>query len=140
MRGSLTIQWKFLSWTHEILPWGGIPPRLGTTSIIRGFHGKRNNANLLDLTSSLIGFGDNSILTLVCVSKTIVCVFSLNLALVFHYFTHELCLKITGMKMCKWNKIDFLVKHFVSRFRCIALVEICTLMSRHLQYSIMVYV
>jgi len=27
-------KWKFLPWTHEIPPWGGIPPRLGTTALI----------------------------------------------------------------------------------------------------------
>jgi len=28
---SLATKWKFLPWSHEIPPWGGIPPRLGTT-------------------------------------------------------------------------------------------------------------
>ena len=31
--GNLTAKWKFLPWTHEIPPWRGIPPRLGTTDI-----------------------------------------------------------------------------------------------------------
>jgi len=31
--GSLIMKWKFLPWTHEIPPWGGIPPRLGTTEL-----------------------------------------------------------------------------------------------------------
>jgi len=30
---NLTIKWKFLPWTHEITPWGGIPLRLGTTGL-----------------------------------------------------------------------------------------------------------
>jgi len=28
------MKWKFLPWTHEIPPWGGIPPRLGTTAVM----------------------------------------------------------------------------------------------------------
>jgi len=31
--GNFTIKWKFHPWTHEIPPWGGIPPRLGTTEL-----------------------------------------------------------------------------------------------------------
>jgi len=31
--GNLTTNWKFLPWTHEIPPSGGIPPRLGTTAL-----------------------------------------------------------------------------------------------------------
>ena len=31
--GNFTTKWKFLPWTHEIPPQGGIPPRLGTTEI-----------------------------------------------------------------------------------------------------------
>jgi len=33
VNNNLTIKWKFLSGTHEILPWGGIPPQLGTTAL-----------------------------------------------------------------------------------------------------------
>ena len=29
--------WKFLPWTHEIPPKGGIPPRLGTTDLDHNF-------------------------------------------------------------------------------------------------------
>ena len=31
--GSFIKTWKFLPWTHEIPPKGGIPPRLGTTAL-----------------------------------------------------------------------------------------------------------
>ena len=30
------MKWKFLPWTHEIPPWGGIPPRLGTIGLANG--------------------------------------------------------------------------------------------------------
>jgi len=26
MNANLNLKWKFLPWTHEIPPWGGIPP------------------------------------------------------------------------------------------------------------------
>jgi len=31
--GNLTAKWNILPWTHEIPPWVGIPPRLGTTAL-----------------------------------------------------------------------------------------------------------
>jgi len=57
------------------------------------------------------------------VFETTARVLALNLGLVFHHFTRQLLLALTGLKMGKLRAIDFLVKKFVHGLDRVALVK-----------------
>jgi len=51
--GNFTIKWKFLPWTHEIPPQGGIPHRLGTTDVQRSEKQVKNSILFLQYAVDL---------------------------------------------------------------------------------------